>query len=92
VLPLLLAVAYTIQFTGSMGDTARKLALDAFQRKSSIKILIMGLRCGGQALNITHANRVIIVDPWWNKSVEMQAFGRVFRYAPLQHGRCVSNQ
>lgn len=31
------------------------------------------------ALNLTCANRVILVDLWWNLSIEMQAFSRVFR-------------
>jgi SNF2 family DNA or RNA helicase len=40
----------------------------------------MGLKCGALGLNLTSANRVIIVDPWWNNTVEQQAFGRVWRY------------
>lgn len=40
---------------------------------------IAGLGCGAQALNLTVANRVIIVEPWWNKTREQQAFGRVHR-------------
>jgi SNF2 family DNA or RNA helicase len=31
------------------------------------------------ALNITCANRVILTDPWWNSSAELQAYCRVFR-------------
>jgi SNF2 family DNA or RNA helicase len=45
-----------------------------------VKILIANLKCGGQGLNFTASNRVINIDPWWNESVETQAFGRVFRY------------
>lgn len=37
------------------------------------------MKCGSQSLNLTVANRVIIVDPWWNKTQEQQAFGRVVR-------------
>jgi hypothetical protein len=40
---------------------------------------IAGLGCGAQSLNLTVANRVIIVEPWWNKTREQQAFGRVHR-------------
>jgi SNF2 family DNA or RNA helicase len=40
---------------------------------------IMGLKCGGQSLNLVVANRVILVDPWWNLCAEKQAFCRVFR-------------
>lgn len=43
-------------------------------------VQIMGLKCGALGLNLTAANRVIIVDPWWNNTVEQQAFGRVWRY------------
>jgi len=39
----------------------------------------MGLKCGGLGLNLTCANRVIIVDLWWNLAMESQAYGRVFR-------------
>ncbi|RYP09982.1 hypothetical protein DL765_008251 [Monosporascus sp. GIB2] len=42
-------------------------------------VKIVGLRCGGTALNLTCANRVISVDLYWNHSIEQQAFGRVFR-------------
>ena len=37
------------------------------------------MKCGGQSLNLTAANRVIIVDPWWNTTVEKQAYSRVLR-------------
>jgi SNF2 family DNA or RNA helicase len=39
----------------------------------------MGLRAGNTALNLTAANRVILIDLWWNKTAESQAFGRVKR-------------
>jgi hypothetical protein len=40
---------------------------------------IASLKCGGQGLNLTCANRVILVDPWWNSAIEQQGYGRVFR-------------
>lgn len=40
---------------------------------------IIGFRCGSVSLNLTVANRVILVDPWWNSALEAQAFGRVRR-------------
>jgi SNF2 family DNA or RNA helicase len=42
------------------------------------------MKCGGQSLNLQMANRVIIVDEWWNKAVEEQAFKRVFRTGQLK--------
>jgi hypothetical protein len=38
-----------------------------FHTDPNIKIMIAGLKCGGQALNLTCANRVISVDLWWNR-------------------------
>jgi len=40
---------------------------------------ISSTRCGGLGLNLTCANRVILVDLWWNIAIEAQAFGRVQR-------------
>lgn len=40
---------------------------------------LLSLKSGGQSLNLTVANRVINVDPWWNTTVEQQAFSRVVR-------------
>lgn len=40
---------------------------------------IMGLKCGGIGLDLHQANRVILVDPWWNLGGEDQAFARVLR-------------
>ena len=37
------------------------------------------LKCGGQALNLTCASRVILLDMWWNEAAEAQAFARVWR-------------
>ncbi|KAF5669417.1 RIS1-like protein [Fusarium heterosporum] len=54
-------------------------ALDEFTHDPKIKILVSSMKCGGQSLNLQMANRCIIVDEWWNKAVEEQAFRRVFR-------------
>lgn len=44
-----------------------------------MRILLASLKCGGIGLNLTMAQKVIVVDPWWNDSIEQQAFCRVFR-------------
>ncbi|KAM0191912.1 hypothetical protein ACHAPI_008630 [Fusarium lateritium] len=54
-------------------------ALDEFTHNPEIKILVASMKCGGQSLNLQMANRAIIVDEWWNKAVEEQAFRRIFR-------------
>lgn len=37
------------------------------------------MKCGSESLNLTAANRIIILDPWWNRSTESQAIARVYR-------------
>ncbi|KAI0204928.1 P-loop containing nucleoside triphosphate hydrolase protein [Astrocystis sublimbata] len=68
-----------LYFDGSMSSEEKEIAVRAFDRIADIKVMIMSLKSGAVALNLTMANRVIIVDPWWNVSVELQAFARVFR-------------
>ncbi|KUI63644.1 DNA repair protein rad5 [Cytospora mali] len=70
-----------LYYTGTteMKDKDRKAAIDTFKQDPYVKVLICSLRCGGQALNLTCANRTIMVDLWWNHSVEAQATARVYR-------------
>jgi superfamily II DNA or RNA helicase len=57
---------------------ARQAAVDAFQ-SGSAELFLISLRAGGNGLNLTAANIVIILDPWWNPAVEDQASGRAHR-------------
>ncbi|KAK3619865.1 hypothetical protein LTR56_023759 [Elasticomyces elasticus] len=65
------------KYSGEMSHEAREKAIQEFANKT--QILICSLRSGGLGLNLTMASRVICLDPWWNSSVEQQAFCRVFR-------------
>ncbi|RYP51211.1 hypothetical protein DL768_003417 [Monosporascus sp. mg162] len=68
-----------LYYNGDMTIKERDKAVQAFWEHKPIKVMIVSLRCGGTALNLTCANRVISVDLYWNHSIEQQAFGRVFR-------------
>ncbi|KAM0346712.1 hypothetical protein ACHAPU_005427 [Fusarium lateritium] len=59
-------------------------ALLTFKNSPKCKILVTSMRCGGQSLNLQVANRAIIVDIWWNKTVEDQAFKRIFRLGQVK--------
>ena len=50
---------------------------------------VASLQCGAQSLDLTCANRVILVDPWWNKNKEEQAFSRVYRIGQEKETYCV---
>lgn len=67
------------QFHGAMSFAARDKAILDFAVNPETKVLLASLKAGGVGLNLTMASRVIIVDLWWNESVEQQAFCRCFR-------------
>jgi SNF2 family DNA or RNA helicase len=46
---------------------------------SSCSAFLVSLKVGAYGLNLTCANHVILVDPWWNPAVEEQAIERVHR-------------
>ncbi|PIA88970.1 DNA repair protein RAD5 [Cercospora beticola] len=66
-------------YQGSMSQDARDAAIKRFGENVECNVMLMSLRCGGLGLNLTMAQHVILIDPWWNSAVEQQAFCRVFR-------------
>ncbi|GAA5506979.1 DEAD/DEAH box helicase [Novipirellula caenicola] len=64
---------------GSTPATARQQAVDRFQQGTADAFLI-SLKAGGTGLNLTAADYVIHMDPWWNPAVEDQATDRAHRY------------
>lgn len=50
-----------------------------FQNEPSNKIFLISLKAGGIGLNLTAADYVCILDPWWNPAAEMQALNRAHR-------------
>ena len=57
----------------------RQEVVDAFQNDPSISFFLISLKAGGVGLNLTAADYVIHLDPWWNPAVEMQAADRTHR-------------
>jgi len=57
----------------------RKQIVDRFQRNDGCGVFLISLKAGGQGLNLTEADYVFILDPWWNPAVEMQAIDRAHR-------------
>ena len=72
-------IGVTYQYLdGSTSKPKRKAAVDAFQRGESDAFLI-SLKAGGFGLNLTAADYVIHMDPWWNPAAEDQASDRAHR-------------
>ena len=63
---------------GDTPTTERKEIIDAFQR-GEYDAFCISLMAGGTGLNLTRANYVIHLDPWWNPAVEEQATSRAHR-------------
>ena len=59
--------------------TDRQERVDQFQSDANIPFFLISLKAGGVGLNLTAADYVIHVDPWWNPAVEMQASDRTHR-------------
>ncbi|MEM9088430.1 MAG: DEAD/DEAH box helicase [Cyanobacteria bacterium P01_F01_bin.53] len=63
---------------GSTPAKKRKQSVDAFQ-KGKGDVFLISLKAGGTGLNLTAADYVIHMDPWWNPAVEDQASDRAYR-------------
>lgn len=50
-----------------------------FQSNENIRVFLISLKAGGLGLNLTEADYVFIIDPWWNPAVENQAIDRCYR-------------
>jgi non-specific serine/threonine protein kinase len=57
----------------------RKEQVEIFQNQGNINVFLISLKAGGVGLNLTEADYVYIVDPWWNPAVEQQAIDRTHR-------------
>ena len=70
---------YTERIDGSVSAKARMDAVDRFQTSEKAGLFLISLKAGGVGLNLTAADYVIHLDPWWNPAIESQATDRVHR-------------
>lgn len=68
----------TLELQGSTSAAERARRIEAFQAGEA-DVFLMSLKAGGVGVNLTAADYVIHVDPWWNPAVEDQATGRAHR-------------
>ncbi len=66
--------AYLDGATSKRGEVVRE-----FQANKDIKLFLISIKAGGVGLNLTEADYVFILDPWWNPAVEQQAIDRTHR-------------
>lgn len=64
---------------GSMTPKARQAEVDRFQGSDEVPVFLLSLKAGGSGLNLTGADIVVHLDPWWNPAAEAQATDRAHR-------------
>ena len=68
---------------GSTPIKERQGMVEAFQNGNG-QVFLISLKAGGLGLNLTGANYVIHLDPWWNPAIEQQATDRAYRIGQNQ--------
>jgi len=73
-------VARKIGFAYLTGATRnREQVVNDFQDNVNTRVFLVSLKAGGTGLNLTAADYVYLVDPWWNPAIENQAIDRAYR-------------
>ncbi len=57
----------------------REEQVERFQHDENVRLFLISLKAGGLGLNLTKADYVFLLDPWWNPAVEAQAVDRAHR-------------
>lgn len=69
-----------ISFVRLDGKTRRRAErVRAFQEDASVAVFLISLKAGGLGMNLTAAEYVFLLDPWWNPAAEAQAIDRAHR-------------
>ena len=70
----------SIRYEYLTGQTQNRGAkVQHFQNNEEVRVFLISLKAGGTGLNLTEADYVYLVDPWWNPAVENQAIDRSYR-------------
>jgi SNF2 family DNA or RNA helicase len=57
----------------------RQSVIERFQKDDNTRVFLISLKAGGTGLNLTAADYVFLLDPWWNPAAENQAISRAHR-------------
>jgi superfamily II DNA or RNA helicase len=63
----------------------RAARVNRFQNDRECPVFLISLKAGGHGLNLTAADYVFLLDPWWNPAVESQAIDRTHRIGQTRH-------
>ena len=65
--------------------TKRGKIIKEFQEDKQKKVFLISMKAGGTGINLTQADYVFLLDPWWNPAVENQAVSRAHRIGQTRH-------
>jgi superfamily II DNA or RNA helicase len=71
--------------TGETDTRGREKEIDRFTHDPEVNCFFISIKAGGVGLNLTAADYVLILDPWWNPAVENQAVSRSHRIGQEKH-------
>lgn len=75
-----------LSFSGKTPASKRIELVNEFQDENSqVQVFLLSLMAGNSGINLTQANYVFLVEPWWNKAVQQQAIDRVHRIGQNAH-------
>jgi len=63
----------------------RASTVNGFRENEDVRVFLISLKAGGTGLNLSEADYVYLVDPWWNPAVENQAIDRCYRIGQKKH-------
>jgi SNF2 family DNA or RNA helicase len=72
-----------LSFHGGLDSDTREDVLSRFREDGAVQVLLVQIAAGGAGLNLQVANRVYVMSPHYNPTMEVQALGRCYR-----HGQC----
>ncbi|MBU6159681.1 MAG: DEAD/DEAH box helicase [Myxococcales bacterium] len=81
--PLTAAGLQWLRLDGSTAVARRKTLVEEFQQGDA-SVFLLSLKAGGTGLNLTAADTVVLLDPWWNPAVEAQAADRAHRIGQMR--------
>ncbi len=79
-----LGQAYSL-LTGALSASQRQREIDRFEKQPGHNAFLITLGAGGTGLNLTAAEYVFLLDPWWNPAKEQQAIARAHRIGQKKH-------
>ncbi|WP_234408497.1 DEAD/DEAH box helicase [Marinilabilia salmonicolor] len=69
-----------IEYAKLIGSTQKRdKVIDRFNKNDNVKVFLISLKAGGVGLNLTKADYVFMLNPWWNPAAEAQAINRAHR-------------